>query len=45
MPLKALEVFVPSQQPRMTPDQIRDQTPGVYPEAKGPPPGAKRVVQ
>lgn len=39
--LKQLEVFVPSTRGRLTGEQMRDQTPGVYQEGKGPPEGAK----
>jgi len=39
--LKQLEVFVPSSRGRLTGEQMRDQTPGVYQEGKAPPAGAK----
>jgi hypothetical protein len=39
--LKTLEVFVPAQALRMSPEEIREQTPGIFSEGKEPPPGAK----
>ncbi|MCC6508559.1 MAG: hypothetical protein IT423_05605 [Pirellulaceae bacterium] len=40
-PLKALEVFTPVMRGRMSPEQMREQTPGVFQEGKAPPEGAK----
>ena len=39
--LKGLEVFMPVMHRRMSMEQIRDQTPGMYQEGKVPPAGAK----
>lgn len=39
--VKNLEVFMPVRSNRMTMEQAREQTPGIYQEGKAPPPGAK----
>ncbi len=41
--LKNLEVFLPSTSNRLSAEQQRDQTPGIYQESKSVPPGAKEV--
>ncbi len=40
-PLKTIEVFTPMTRRRMTPEEIREQTPGINLEGKGPPQDAK----